>query len=162
MVQSEKFKSAFSMHRNGQLTQACDLYKEILKSEPENDEVWDLLGVLYCQAERFDEAEDCILKAIEIRPLIYYISNLAQLYLKKGDFPAAIKYYGNLISGKGDNYENRFNLAMAYKNNNELDKAEKAYYKAIDLKPESHEAYFNLAAVYIAQNNPHKAIEAYK
>ena len=160
--QSEKFKMAFESHRNGQLTRACDLYKEILKIEPENHEVLDLLGVLYCQVGKFCESEECIKKAIELKPLLYYYENLARLYLQKCDFCKAINCYEDIISGGGDTYENRFNLAMAYKNNNNFLKAEEYYKKALELKPESHEVYFNLAALYLAQINPQKAIICYK
>ncbi len=163
MVQkSEKFKMAFESHRNGQLTLACDLYKEILKDNPQNHEVLDLLGVLYCQVGKFCESEELIKKAIEIKPLIYYYENLARLYFQKGEYCKAINCYEDIISGGGDNYENRFNLAMAYKNNNNFGKAEEFYKKALELKSDSHEVYFNLAALYLAQIKPQKAIECYK
>lgn len=160
--QSEKFKMAFSSHRNGQLTRACDLYKEILKTEPDNHEVWDLLGVLYCQVGKFCESEECIKKAIELNPLIYYYENLARLYFEKKDFCKAVDCYSDIISGGGDSYENRFNLAMSYKNLNDYDKAVEFYHKAIEFKPDSQETYFNLAAVYTAKNDLQKAIECYK
>lgn len=162
MVQSEKFKMAFSSHQNGQLTRALDLYKEILIDEPKNDEVLDLIGVLYCQVGKFEESEYYIKQAIGIKPLIYYYENLARLYLQKNDFCQAINCYENIIEGGADTYENRFNLAMAYKNNNEFERAEKNYYKALELKEDSHEVYFNLAALFIAQGNLQKAIECYK
>lgn len=60
--QSEKFKEAFTKHQNGQLTIARDLYMEILKDEPQNAEVWDLLGVLYFQVRDYMESELCIKK----------------------------------------------------------------------------------------------------
>lgn len=162
MAKSEKFKMAFSSHQNGQLTRACDLYKEILQENPNDDEVWDLLGVLYCQVGKYCESEECIKKAIDLKPLIYYYENLAHLYLQMENYTLAIKNYEDIISSGADTYENRFNLAMAYKNNNELDKSEKNYLKAIEFKSDSHEAYFNLAAVYLAQVNPLKAAECYK
>ena len=159
---SEKFQMAFSSHQNGQLTRACDLYKEILKTEPENHEVLDLLGVLYCQVGKFCESEECIKKAIEIKPLIYYYENLARLYFEKKDFCKAADCYSDIISGGGDSYQNRFYLAMSYKNLNDYEKAEYYYNKALELNPESQEAYFNLASVYATQGNLSKAIICYK
>ena len=54
---SEKFNQAFNLHQEGKLTAARDLYKEILSEDPKNHEVWDLLGVLYMQAEKYPEAD---------------------------------------------------------------------------------------------------------
>ena len=64
--QSEKFNEAFALHQKGKLTDARDLYMDILKNEPENHEVWDLLGLLYYQAKEYIESEVCIKKAYYI------------------------------------------------------------------------------------------------
>ena len=47
---SEIFNKAFENHKSGNFEVAQNLYMEILKSEPENAEVWDLLGVLNFQS----------------------------------------------------------------------------------------------------------------
>ena len=159
---SEKFQQAFSLHQQGKLTDARDLYMEILKDEPQNAEVWDLLGVLYYQVKEYLEAELCIKKAIEIKPEIYYFENLAKLYLDKGDFELAIKYYESLSEEFPKNYEYQFNLAMAYKNHHDWERAKIAYKKAIELNPKSHEAYFNLAYLCFNENRPQDAVECYK
>lgn len=163
MVQkSEKFQQAFSLHQQGKLTDARDLYMEILKTESENAEVWDLLGVLYYQVKEYLEAELCIKKAIDLKPEIYYFENLAKLYLDKGDFELAIKYYESLSEEFPKNYEYQFNLAMAYKNHHDWERAKIAYKKVIELNPQSHEAYFNLAYLCFNENRPQDAVECYK
>lgn len=160
--QSEKFKEAFSYHQNGKLTPARDMYMEILKDEPQNHEIWDLLGILYYQIRDYMEAELCIKKAISIKPEIYYFENLARVYLQKGDFPLAIEFYEELTKECPDKYENWFNLAMSYKNNHDWEKAKQAYYKAIEINPKSHESYFNLAYLCFNENRPQDAVECYK
>ena len=126
--QSEKFTQAFEKHNSGQLTDARDMYLEILQKEPENAQVWGYLGVLYYQVKDYMEAELCIKKAISLNPRLYYIENLARLYLDKGEFKAAIALYEDIVKAS-DTYENNFNLAMAYKGNHDWEKAKKAYYK---------------------------------
>lgn len=54
------------MHQQGKLTDARDSYMEILKDEPQNAEVWDLLGVLYYQVKEYLEAELCIKKQLRL------------------------------------------------------------------------------------------------
>lgn len=159
---TEKFKQAFSYHKEGKLTPARDLYMEILTENSQNHEVWDLLGLLYYQASDYLEAETCIKKAIAIKPEIYYYENLAGVYLQKGDFEIAIGMYEELTKQFPQKYEYRFNLAMAYKNHHDWDKAKESYYKAIELNPKSHEAYFNLAYLCFNENKPQDAVKCYQ
>ena len=158
---SEDFKRAFSYHQKGKLTDARDLYIEILKSEPENAEVWDLLGVLYCQVKDYIESEICIKKAIELQPRFYYVENLAKLYLEKGDFSKALSLYEDLVE-HSPTYENCFHLAVAYKETHQWEKAKNFYLKSIEINPKGYKSYFNLAYLALNENNPEKAVECYQ
>lgn len=162
MQKTKKFKTAFENHKDGNLTQARDLYLEILKTEPENHEVLDLLGLLFLQVHKYQQAEDYIKKAINIKPEVYYVENLASVYLQKGDYNLAIELYDELVKNFPEKYEYWFNLGMAYKNNHEWEKAKKSYQKAIEINPKSHEAYFNLAYLCFNENRPQDAVECYK
>lgn len=159
---SEKFKEAFNYHQSGKLTNARDLYLEILQEEPKNSEVWDLLGVLYYQVRNLDEAELCIKKAIEINPTLYFYENLAKVYLEKGEFNLAIQFYEELVKAEPNSYEVWFNLAMSYKNHHDWDKAKNAYKKSLEINPKGHESYFNLAYLCLNENKPQDAVECYK
>lgn len=162
MVQkSQNFQQAFEFHNNGKLTQARDLYVEILKSEPENDEVLDLLGVLYYQVGDYEKSEQYIKHAISLNPRFYYLENLARLYLDKENFELAISLYEDLVKGN-ETYENWFNLAMAYKGKQNWEKAKKAYLKALEINPKGYESYFNLAYLALNDNNPDLAVECYE
>ncbi len=158
---SEKLKEAFELHQGGKLTPARDLYLEILQNEPENAQVWDLLGVLYYQANDYLESELCIKKAIEISPRFYYLENLARLYMDKGDFKLAISIYEDLIK-HNPTYENYFNLAMSYKGDQSWAKAKEAYYKSLEINPKGYESYFNLAYLALNDNQPQVAVDCYK
>ena len=85
-----KFNQAFEYHQKGQLTLARDLYVQIVNAEPQNHEVWDLLGILYTQVGQYDTALECLQKAIDLKPLPFYIENLAKMYFHKNDFENAI------------------------------------------------------------------------
>lgn len=158
---SDKFNKAFDLHNSGKLTNARDLYLEILKEEPQNDEVWDFLGLLYYQTKKYPESEDCIKKAIEINPRLYYIENLARLYRDKGDSQTAIALYEDIIKA-APSYENLFNLAMTYKNSNQRQKAKETYYKAINANPHRYESYFNLAYLAMYDKQPQEAVRCYE
>lgn len=100
-------------------------------------------------------------KAIELNPRLYYIENLARLYLDKGEFKASIALYEDIVKAS-PKYENYFNLAMAYKCNQNWDKAKIMYYKALDVNSEGYESYFNLAYLALNENNPKEAIRCYQ
>lgn len=159
---SKQFKKAFDFHKNGKLTDAEKLYKEILQKEQDNHEVLDLLGILYTQVEKYNDAEVYIKKAITIKPEVYYLENLASLYFKTKNFNNAIEIYELLLKILPDSYENQFNLAMSYKNIGQWDKAEIAYHKAIEINPQSHESYFNLAYLCFNRNDVKGAVSCYE
>ena len=159
---SDKFKQAFNFHQEGKLTNARDIYQEILNENPQNHEVWDLLGILYMQAEKYEDAEKCIKKALSIKIETYYLENLGKLYQKIKNFQDAIEIYKILTKAIPNKYENWFSLAMSYKNDSQWDEAKKAYYKAIEINPKSHESYFNLAYLYFNENDPDGAVECYE
>ena len=161
MQKSQIFQKAFENHKQGNLTLARDMYMEILKNEPDNDEVWDLLGILYHQVNDYLESEVCIKKAIELSPRLYYLENLAGLYLDKGDFPVAVALYSDIVK-YNSTYENWFNLAMSHKGNHDWKKAKDCYYKALEINPDGYESHFNLAYIALNDNNPKEAIECYK
>lgn len=158
---SQKFKQAFHNHKQGQLTKARDMYMEILKDEPENAEVWDLLGVLYHQINDYMESELCIKKALELSPRLYYLENLANLYLDKGEFELSAALYSDIVK-HNSTYENWFNLAMAYKGCQKWEQSKEAYNKSLEINPDGYESHFNLAYLALNDNNPQKAIECYK
>lgn len=161
VLQSENFKKAFDLHQSGNLTKARDIYLEILQNEPKNAEVWDLLGVLYYQIKDYLEAELCIKKAISLNPRLYYIENLARLYLDKGEFNTATALYEDIVE-HNKTYENYFNLAMSYKGLNNIAKAKENYEYSLKINPKGYESYFNLAYLAMNENDPYKAIEYYQ
>ena len=159
--QSEILKEAFEKHKQGELESAKELYLEILQEDKENAQAWNLLGVLNHQTNDFLEAELCIKKAIELSPRLYYLENLARLYLDKGEFKLAIALYEDLAK-HNQTYENLFNLAMSYKGNHDWEKAKQTYHKSLEVNPNGYESYFNLAYLALNENNPDLAIECYQ
>jgi tetratricopeptide (TPR) repeat protein len=157
---NEKFQEAFSKHKQGKLTDAENLYKKILEEEPDNADVWDLLGLVYYQANKFTKAEEYIKKALELNPRLYYLENLARVYLDSEQYEIASKLYAD-ITKHSPKYENYFNLAMSYKGAHQWEKAKEAYYKSLEINPNGYESYFNLAYLAMNDNNPQEAINCY-
>ena len=161
MEQSQNFHLAFELHSQKKFEQAKDLYMQILKDEPHNHEVWDLLGVLNFQSNDYLEAELCIKKAISLEPQLYYVENLAKLYNKMGNFEVSIPLFEDLLQ-VSKTYDKYFNLAIAYKSIHNFEKAKENYLKAVEINPNGYEAHFNLAYLALNKNEPLMAVESYK
>ena len=157
---NKKFEEAFSKHKQGKLTDAENLYKKILEEEPKNADVWNLLGLLYSQINDFSKAEEYIKKALELNPRLYYLENLARIYLDGEKYETASNLYADIVK-HSPKYENYFNLAMSYKGAHQWEKAKEAYYKSLEINPKGYESYFNLAYLAMNDNNPQEAINCY-
>ena len=158
----ENFNIAFKLHRIGQLDEAEKAYKIILKAEPDNAEIMNLLGIIYLTKGNTKLAEDYIKKAISCKKDAYFYENLARVYEAKKDYKTEIKTLEEACSTLNCGFEIYFLLALAYKNNIEYEKSELAYLKALEINPHSEKACYNLASLYLFLNKPEKAIEYFK
>lgn len=156
------FNTAFKLHSQGKLDEAEKIYREILNKEPENAQVYNLLGLIKLTKKELDVAEKFILKALSIKKDAYFYENLARVYEYKQDYETEIKVLEKACEEVHCGFEIYFILALAYKNNIEYKKSEKAYLKALELNPKSEKACFNLASLYLFLNSPEKAIEYFK
>ena len=62
------FNTAFQNHKKNNFKIAEDLYKEILKTNPNHFESIFYLGTLFVQTKRFNLAKSLLQKAIDIQP----------------------------------------------------------------------------------------------
>ena len=65
---SELFKAASQCHRAGELTQAAQLYRQILHLQPHHADALHLLGVIECQLGPHQVGADLIGRAIVLSP----------------------------------------------------------------------------------------------
>lgn len=153
------FNTAFNLHSQGKLDEAEKIYKEILSKEPDNAQVYNLLGILNLSKNNLNEAEKFITKALTIKKEAYFYESLAKVYELKKEYKNEIEILEKACKEGYCGFETYFMLGLAYKNNIEYEKAEKAYLCAIKLNPKSEKACYNLASLYLFLNNPQKAIE---
>ena len=162
ILEKEKLNKAFNLHSSGQLDRAESFYIEIIKENPKNAEVLNLLGILKLSQKDVDTAEKYITKALSIKKDAYFYESLAKVYETKKEFSKEIEILEEACNTITCGFEIYFLLGLAYKNNIEYEKAEKAYLKAIEINPKSEKANYNLASLYLFLNNPQKAIEYFQ
>ena len=69
---NKAIQSAFENHQKGNLKEAESLYKKILKKQPDNPDILNMLGALLCQLANYDLAIQYIRKALQFRPTDIY------------------------------------------------------------------------------------------
>ena len=73
MLQAEisaVLKRAIQMHQTGAVTQAERIYREILATDRNVADAWNMLAVALCQQRRMDEAMRAAKRATGLRPNI--------------------------------------------------------------------------------------------
>jgi tetratricopeptide (TPR) repeat protein len=137
-------QNAIAMHQRGQLAEAEQCYREILKFDPDDFDAVHLLGLIFVQRGQFVEGERQIARALEIDPneptALYNRGNALQ-ELNRSD--EALASFDKAIAVKPDYAEAFGNRGNALKALKRYDDALASYEKAIALRPDYAEAFSN-------------------
>ena len=155
----EQISEALELHQLGKLTEAEDIYTEILNVYPKNADALNLFGLLKIQNNQPQEAVSYIEKAIEIKPCAYFYDSLGRAYSENYNLNNAIECFKKSLEFNQDNFDVWFNLALAYKNNMQFDKSIETYQTALSIEPDNSAVYFNLANIYERKGDTYSAIE---
>lgn len=158
----DQINSALQLHQSGKLSEAENLYNEILSSQPDNASVLNLLGLLNFQQNKFEEASVYLKKALEINPCAYFYDGLGRVYQEMEKYIEAIECFKKSAELSPESFDAWFNLGLAYKKNKDFDSAIEAYENALILQPTNSSVYFNLGNLYECKNETEKAIENYE
>lgn len=146
----------------GQTEKASQLYRSLLKADPDNLAAQIGLGqVAAASPEHFNEAVLTYRKALKQHPnnpeLLFEIGNLyktaaenpqeTRATMRKWLYDQARYYYQMSIKSDPRQFQAQFNLGIAYQQQENLQPAAKAYCQAIVLNPASFEARYNLGLV---------------
>ena len=140
------FKEAVRFHKQGKLKEAEQLYRSILKVNPNHLDSINNLGIILHNHFKFDEAEVIFRKAIKIKPdyaEAYY--NFGNTLLKLEKLDEAETNYKKAIELKPDYVEAYYNLGITLLNHDKLDESEKNLKKAIKTQINYIDQIYNLA-----------------
>ena len=141
---NQMFQQAIGLHQKGMLIEAQRIYEQILKLQPKNFNVLDLLATISAQNKRFEEAVDLWSKAIKCNSndaATFSNRGLALHELKK--FEAAIASYDQAIKIKPDFVQAYYNRGNTLKEIKQFENAIASYDHAIKIKPDFVQAYYN-------------------
>ena len=149
----ETFASAVQNHQKNFFKIAENLYKEILKINPNHFGSIFYLGTLLVQTQRFELAKSLLYKATQINPNYAAAHNNLGATLKElGEYQNAINCCQKAIKINPNYADAHYNLGLVFKELGEFKKAINCFKKAIQIRPSYIIAHQNLMEVFEKTN----------
>lgn len=121
------------------------LWSDVVAKSPSNARAHDNLAAQLLRLGRTAEAENHIIKALQLNPdHISAHNNYGYILVNRGEYDLAIKHYQKAVALKPNNAELVNNLGVAYLRNGDYDLAQQAFQKSLDLNPNYSLAQKNL------------------
>ncbi len=160
---SQTLALAIQHHQGGRLEAAEQIYRQVLRAEPNNAEALHLLGVVAHQRGKHDVAVETIGRAIELQgDAAYFHGNLGAVYHALQRFPEAVACYRRALKLKPQYADAHNNLGNALKDQGKLDDAVACFHEALKLRPDYAEARNNLGNALKDQEKLEEAVASYR
>lgn len=151
-----------SLYNSGNLAEAQKTANELIKNNPNNAILPNILGACYFALGNINEAINSYRNAINISPnYVEAHSNLGVAFLALNDLENAIYYLKNAIRLNNEHADSYSNLGLVYIQKNEIKLAEQNFLKAIDLQPEHAQAHKNLGDLKLTLKAYEEAISSF-
>jgi tetratricopeptide (TPR) repeat protein len=150
-------------HRAGNLKQARQIYRQVLRAQPRQFDALHMLGVLCHHAGKHDPAVNYISRALELNPdsaEAHY--NLGHALQDQGNLEEAVQCYRRALRLKPDYAEAYFNLGNTFRDLGRFTEAVHCYRQATHFRPDYPKAYNNLGKVLLEQKKLDEAAAAFE
>jgi len=158
---AQAFEAAVAMHRAGRLAEAAQVYRAILKLQPDHFGATHYLGLASTQQGRFDEAQALLRKAVALDPDSFEArTNLGVALAETRRFEEAMAEYRAALALAPDYPEARNNLGIALQTLGRHDEAVIEFEAVVAVRPGSALLHHNLAGALAALGRHDAAIAA--
>jgi tetratricopeptide (TPR) repeat protein len=131
-----KFQQAYAFFRKRQFSEAQLVCEEILKIQPKQSEVWDLLGIIAYLAHNSGRAVELISKAIELNlENTHFYLNRGNAFRALNQLVPALTDYDKAVSLKPDFAEVFYLRGNVLREMSKVDAAIESYQNAVEIKP---------------------------
>jgi tetratricopeptide (TPR) repeat protein len=139
---------ALNAYRSGNPAEAARIYRQAVAEEPENPDIWCLLGVARRAMGDVEGAGHAYREALRLRPgFVEARVNLGNILFYQGQAAEAEACYREVLRLRPSYAEAQNNLGAALRSQNRLAEAVGCYEEAARLKPGYGEAHENLGDV---------------
>ena len=133
----------------GRVEDSFSYFVECIKKNPNGYEAYNNMGTSYVLVKDYNLAVKCFNKSLSLSDKYPpAISNLANLYNRRGDGENSLKYAQTLLEIEPDNSKAKSTYAKALILNHEIDKAIELMAELVNKYPEDEEFQINLATAY--------------
>ncbi len=137
--------------------------KKYIELYPKDGAAWIIIGDLYTDIARYDDALVALRKAKRFVPkerLDLVFSHIGQLYREKGSYKVAEKWFHKAVEHNPKNTRNYIFLGGLLAQMGRFDEAKLFHNKAANLKNDTwDEAHFNLGLIYRSEGNYEAALK---
>ena len=141
---------AIELHKKGNILEAEKIYNEILRSEPQNIQVIDLLANIKLTTKDFQTAYTLYHKILELdsdnKDALFNIAISAK---NLGHLAEAIDSYKKVIELYPDTEEAYYNIASLYSDSGDMDDAIKYYKRVLENNPDDKETKYFIGIAYM-------------
>lgn len=154
---------AAQLHQTGRAADAEKIYLDVLGKNPRNPDALNLLGVLRCQSQRFEEALPFLNRAVAAYPGFAEAHNNLGKALKRLDrLDEARAAFAEAVRLDPDFAEAHNNLGQILKRQQQADDAIRHFRQAIALDPDYALAHLNLADALKESKRTDEALTHYR
>ncbi len=156
------FADALRHHQAGALTDAEPLYRQVVDADPCHADALHLLGVLYHQIDKNDQAIAFIDKAVALAPHVAdYRANRGIVLQRLGRLGEAEAAQRQALEREPGHVGAHFNLGLVLAAQDRLSEAAFHYAEAVRLSPGLADAHLNLGAALQGLGRAEEALEAH-
>src|SRR5262245_1688585 len=160
---SDLLAIALQHHQAGRLHEAEQIYRQILAAEPNNADVWHLLGTIAYRIENREGARSFVERALQCDPNNAGAMNTLGLLLQdQKSVDEGIAWFRRALNLRPDFYEALNNLGNALKARGHISEAVDCYERALKLMPSSAELVNNLGVAFKEQSKLGQAEDCYR
>jgi tetratricopeptide (TPR) repeat protein len=157
---AEILKRAIAHHQAGHLAEAEQMYRQILRQQPQNTDALTLLGVIACQQGKLEEGIMLYRQALTLRPEHRQArDNLSLALWKQGKrlIDEAMLNLNQIVNFQPNNFQAHDTLATIFQDQGLLEQALTHYQLAIAANPNDSAGLNGTAVVLHHQGKPHLA-----
>ncbi len=162
-IVEQKLQRALRHHEAGRLAEAEEMYRQILRVDPQQPDALHLLGVIALQVGKAAAAIELLEWAVRLQPKIApFYGNLGSAYDAVGRFEDAVATYRRAVQIDPNYLDGHYNLATVLQHRGRFEEAIAGFRLVLKLEPGYVNACHNLGVCLAELERFEEAIECFR